>query len=139
MCVPSQTSIISANFQRSSKVLKKFRDNAHFTKVFSKKSLSRCISSRQQDIKLDQLSQQNTNYRKAILQNSSLGAPNLCFFSLFDLDLFSTFLFRILLASSDSATSLKNLICSNDDVLSTLPLSTSTLCLTVLISFRILS
>ena len=48
-------------------------DNAHFTKVFEK-SPSRCISSCQQDIKLDQFSQQNTHFRTAILQNSSLGA-----------------------------------------------------------------
>ena len=43
-------------------------------KVFEK-SPSRCISSCQQDIKLDQFSQQNTHCRTAILQNSSLGAP----------------------------------------------------------------
>ena len=34
-------------------------------------------SSCQQDIELDQFSQQNTHCRAAILQNSSLGAPNL--------------------------------------------------------------
>ena len=79
MCVSSQTSIISANFQRLPKVLKKISllcsDNAHLTKSFPKESPSRCISSCQQHIKLDQFSQQNTHCRTAFLQNSSLGAP----------------------------------------------------------------
>ena len=78
MCISSQTSIISAKFQRLSKVLKKFSplggDNAHLTKSFLTKSPSRRISSCQQDIKLDQFSQQNTDCRTAILQNNSLGA-----------------------------------------------------------------
>ena len=134
------------NFSKCSKIVQssktKFRRFAAIMPISQKlfeKSPSRRISSSQQDIKLDQFFQQNTNGGKAILQNSSLDAPNLCFFSLSDLDLFSTFLFRILLAYSDSATCLKNLPFSNDDVPSTLPLSTSTLSLTVLISFRILS
>ena len=45
-------------------------------KKFFKKSYNICISSCKQNIKLDQFSQQNTHCRKAILQNSSLGAPN---------------------------------------------------------------
>ena len=49
---------------------------AHCTKSFLKKSYNICISSCQQNIKLDQFSQQNTHCRTAILQNSSLGAPN---------------------------------------------------------------
>ena len=80
MRVSPRTSIISANFQRLSKVLKQISplrgDNAHFTKSFLKKSPSRCISSCQQDIKLDQFSQQNTHSRAAILLNSSLGGPS---------------------------------------------------------------
>ena len=65
----------------SPKFLKKFSplwgDNAHFTKQLLKKSLSRCISisSCQLQIKLNQLSRQNTHCRTAFLQNSSLGAP----------------------------------------------------------------
>ena len=69
MCVSSRTSMISANFQRLSQVLKKFlplrADNAHLTNRFLKKSPSRCISSCQQHIKLDQSSQQNTHSRTA--------------------------------------------------------------------------
>ena len=80
MYISSQTSIISANFQRLSKVLKNFCRFAAIMpilqKVFKKKSPSRCISSCQQEIKLDQFSQQNTHCRTAILQNSSLGAPS---------------------------------------------------------------
>ena len=79
MCVSSQTSIISADFQRLSKVLKKFSplcgDNAHSAKRFLKRSPSKCISSCQQHIKLDQFYQQNTHCRTAFLQDSSLGAP----------------------------------------------------------------
>ena len=75
MCVSSRTSIILSNFQRLSKALKKFLplrgDNANLSKSFSNK----CISSCQEDIKLDQFSLQNTHCRTAFLQNSSLGAP----------------------------------------------------------------
>ena len=67
------------NFQRFSKVLKKFSlilgDNAHLTKSLLKKSPSRRFSFCQQHIKLEQFSQQNTDCRTAFLQNSSLGAP----------------------------------------------------------------
>ena len=46
------------------------------TKIkFFKKSPSICISSCKQDMKADRFSQQNTQCRTAILQNSSLGAP----------------------------------------------------------------
>ena len=71
MSVSSRTFIISANFQRSSKVLKI---------IFAafEKSSSKCISSFQQDIKLDQFSQQNTHHITAFLQNSSLGALLCC-------------------------------------------------------------
>ena len=83
MCVSSRTSIISANFQRLSQVLKKISplrsDNTHSIKSFQKKSHSRCISSCQQHIKLYQFSQQNTHCRTAFLQNGSLGAPNLSY------------------------------------------------------------
>ena len=79
MSISSRTSILSANFQRLSKVLKKISplcgDNAHLTKRFPKMCSSRCISSCQQHLKLDQFSQQNTHCRTAFLQNSSLGAP----------------------------------------------------------------
>ena len=79
-CLPSsQTSIISADFQRLSKVLKKIlplcSDNAHSAKSFLKRSPSKCISSCQQQMKLDQFSQQNTHCRTAFLQNSWLDAP----------------------------------------------------------------
>ena len=40
------------------------------------------LVARQQDIKLDKFAQQNTHCRTAILQNSSLGAPNFWFPSL---------------------------------------------------------
>ena len=69
------------NFSKFSKIAQSFKklsslcgDNGHLTS-FLTKSARRRISSCQQDIKLDQFYQQNTNCRTAILQNSSLGAP----------------------------------------------------------------
>ena len=70
------------NFSKFSKIVQSSKRNFHrfvaivliSQKIF-KKSSSRCISSCQQDIKLDQFSQQNTHCRTVVLQNSPLGAP----------------------------------------------------------------
>ena len=80
MCVSSQTSIISADFQRLSKVLKKFSplcgDNAHSAKSFVKRSSSKGISSCQQHIKLDQFSQQNTHCRTNFFAEQLVGCSS---------------------------------------------------------------
>ena len=69
------------NFSKFSKIVQSLKNVATsmrsfpLNEKFSEKSPSRCISFCQQQIKLEQFSQQNTYCRTALLQKSSLGAP----------------------------------------------------------------